>query len=97
MSKPTAANKRLFGKVFEVGCMACRQHGIFSFPEVHHYREYGKRDHSKVFGLCPPHHRPTAAIVGVPNRHGNPVEFAKKYGTDKELFSECMGVISNGK
>jgi len=97
MSQPTAAQKRLWGSVFQVGCMACRQDGVFSFPEIHHWREYGYRDHSKVLGLCPPHHRPTAAIPGVLNRHGNPIEFAAKYGTDEELHKECMKVIGLSK
>jgi len=90
MSRPTAAHKRLWNRVFSAGCMACLQDGKFSFPEIHHWREYGYRDHSRVFGLCPGHHRPTAAVQGVPSRHGQPVEFREKFGTDEDLFNKCM-------
>ncbi len=90
MSKPTEAQKRLWGRIFEAGCVACRKEGKFSFPEIHHWREYGYRDHSKVFGLCPAHHRPGTAVPGVPNRHGQPIEFRERYRTDEELFAENM-------
>jgi hypothetical protein len=93
MSKPTAKQRRFFSKVVEVGCMACRQESTFSFPEIHHVKDYGRNDNSKVYGLCSIHHRPTAGVTGIPNRHGNPKEFAEKYGTDQELFSECMNLI----
>ena len=93
MSKPTASQKRMWGKVFGIGCMVCRQEGIFSFPEIHHVKDYGRNDNSKVYGLCPAHHRPTAGVTGIPNRHGDPKEFSEKYGTDQELFDECMGEI----
>lgn len=90
MKKPTAAQKRLWGKIFEIGCMACLKEGKHSFPEIHHAKDYGYNDHSKIYGLCPKHHRPTAGVTGIPNRHGNPKEFADKYGTDKELYAECL-------
>jgi hypothetical protein len=93
MSRPTAAQQRLWGKVVALGCMACHKEGVFSFPEIHHVKDYGKNDNSRVYGLCSAHHRPTAAIKGVFNRHGNPIEFAEKYGTDKDLFEYCMKMI----
>lgn len=73
--------------------MACRKEGNFSFPEIHHVKNYGKNDNSKIYGLCPAHHRPTAGVTGVLNRHQNTKEFAKEYGTDSELFDECMKLI----
>lgn len=93
MGRPTAADKRLWQKVFEVGCIPCHIEGVFSFPEIHHVKEYGKRNHQKVYGCCPAHHRPTAAVQGVPNRHGNPIEFEKLYGTDQELYLKCRELI----
>ena len=83
----------MWGKVFEVGCMACKQEGIFSFPEIHHVKEYGYRDHSKVYGLCPHHHKEVSAVKGIPNRHLAPIEFRELYGTDMELFEKCMKLI----
>lgn len=95
MSKrPTAAQKRMWGRVFESGCLACRQEGVFSFPEIHHVKELGKRrNHDKVYGLCPSHHKATSMIPGVPNRHGTPKEFIEKYGTDQELFERCQEIL----
>ena len=93
MSRPTAKQRRFFSKVASIGCMACRQENTFSFPEIHHVKNYGRNDNSKVYGLCPAHHRPTAGVTGIPNRHGNPKEFSEKYGTDSELFAECMNLI----
>jgi hypothetical protein len=96
MSKtPTAQQKRMWGMVFSNGCMACQKDGRFSFPEIHHFRLYGYRDHSKVFGLCPIHHKEVCAVPGIPNRHLNPVEFCQKYGTDEELFTLCMEQIGD--
>lgn len=88
--KATAAQLRMWGKVFEVGCIACLMEGNFSFPEIHHVKEYGYRNHDKVYGLCPIHHKATAMVKGVPNRHGTPKEFTEKYGTDQELFEDCQ-------
>lgn len=94
MSKPTAAQKRLWGRIFDVGCMACRKEDKFSFPEIHHCKRYGRNDHNYVIPLCPAHHRPTAGIDGVLNRHEHTKEFAAKYGTDAELYVECMEIIN---
>jgi len=93
MSKPTAAQKRMWGRVFAAGCMACLQDGIFSFPEIHHVKEYGYRNHNKVYGLCPKHHKEVSAVKGVPNRHLNPIEFRDAYGSDQELFEKCKKEI----
>jgi hypothetical protein len=93
MSKSTAAQKRLWGRVFENGCVACDLEGDFTFPQIHHWRRYGKRNHMKVFGLCPVHHCAVNAVPGIPNRHLNPIEFAAKYGTDEELYTLCMQQI----
>lgn len=93
MSAPTATQKRLWQKIVYLGCMACLQDGIFSDATIHHWREYGYRDHSKVFGLCPAHHLYQDAVEGTPNREKNKLEFQKKYGTDFELFTKCMEMI----
>lgn len=74
--------------------MACQKEGKFSLPEIHHVKQYGKNNHSLVYGLCPAHHRPTAGIDGVLNRHEHTKEFADKYGTDAELYAECMEIIN---
>ena len=87
-NNPTAAQKRNMCVVVQMGCIACRLDGIYDTPaEFHHCGKHGNRDHDKGYPLCPGHHRPTAGITGIPNRHGNPKRFAIKYGTDDELFA----------
>ena len=51
----TAADKRYFAAVVELGCCICKMP-----PEIHHRTGSGmalKSDNKKVMGLCPPHHR----------------------------------------
>lgn len=93
--KPTAKQKKYFAKVAEIGCIACMLDGIYTPCEIHHGKKYGYRDHDYVYGLCPAHHKMTAMIKGVVNRHGNPIEFAEMYGTDEDLVEMCR-VISEG-
>lgn len=93
-NNPTAAQRRTWNKVAEAGCMSCLQEGHHTQPEIHHVMELGGyRDHNKVFGLCPPHHKMTSAVPGVLNRHRDKLEFAAEYGTDQELFEKCMAII----
>jgi cytochrome c5 len=89
----------MWGEVFEVGCMACYLNGVFSFPEIHHVKEHGKRNHSKVYGLCPIHHKATSMVNGIPNRHGSQKLFEREFGTDQELFELCKKIRGgeNGK
>lgn len=94
MSKrPTAAQKRMWGRVFNLGCIACMIDGKFSFPEIHHVKDYGYRNHSKVYGLCPAHHR--AMCTMAVSRHGSPAEFQKMYGTDEELLKKCNELLGD--
>ena len=51
----TAADKRYFAKVFELGCCICQMP-----PEIHHKTGAGmarKSHNSNVMPLCPDHHR----------------------------------------
>lgn len=94
VNNPTAAQRRMWSQVAEIGCMACLQDGYHTQPEIHHVMELGGyRNHSKVFGLCPPHHKYTSAVPGILNRHKNPIEFAERFGTDQELHQKCMELI----
>ena len=58
---PTAAQKRHFGRVAALGCRACAilGYGDDCECEIHHVQDgmFGKRDHDKIIGLCPRHHR----------------------------------------
>lgn len=92
-NNPTAKQKAMWNKVAENGCMACLQNGFHTQPEIHHWREYGYKDHDLVFGLCPRHHSIVRSVVGVLNRHKDKLEFQDEFGTDKELYLKCMKMI----
>ena len=50
--------KRLYGKIAELGCSLCRHQGNEGTPaELHHIRRAGKRSNASVIPLCPFHHR----------------------------------------
>lgn len=96
-NRPTAAQQRMWNRVFDAGCVACRMNGKFTYPEIHHVKEYGYRNHDKVYGLCPVHHKATSMVKGIPNRHGTPKEFVEKFGTDQELFEQNQKYIEGVK
>ena len=93
MSAPTAVERRFMAAAVALGCMACRQEGNETPAEFHHWRRYGYRKNLFGYGLCGPHHRQTAAIKGILNRHGDPKEFAAKYGSDETLFNELKIIM----
>lgn len=92
-NNPTTKQRRMWSKVAAIGCMACLQDGIYTPCSIHHLKEYGYRNHDKVFGLCPTHHQHEFTVPGIPNRHKTPIEFTERYGTDQELFEKCMAII----
>lgn len=91
--RKTKQQKIYLQKLVDLGCIACYKEGMDTRPEIHHVRDYGYRDHSKAIPLCPAHHRPTAAVPGVPNIHGDKLWFEEKYGTEKELMALCRKLI----
>lgn len=86
---PTKADRRRFIAIQFIGCVACRQHGIYNTPpDVHHLTEGGRRrGHRYTIGLCPWHHRGVGAGQGVSLAHGSR-PFHELYGTDAELLAE---------
>lgn len=86
INNATAAQRSRFNRISEWGCIACREDGFFGTPgEIHHCKRHGKRDHNRVALICPVHHKMTAAMPGILNRHRDPIEFAERYGSDDEL------------
>ena len=94
-NQPTAADKRRFSKLVEVGCVACKLEGmVYTYPQIHHARiGTSRRDHQRTFGVCGIHHLATSAVPGIPNRHGSPKDFRETYGTDDELLTYVNGLI----
>jgi hypothetical protein len=81
---PTAAEKRHFDRVGQMGCLVCN-----SDAELHHVSGYAdrigriSRSHQRVVPLCPSHHR-----IGAPCGFALSVEalghrgFYREYGID---------------
>ena len=87
-NKPTAAQRRRWSKIADLGCLPCRIDGNEGTPAtISHAHEHGYRDHDRVYPSCPGHHLATSAIAGMPNRHKTPLSFFNKYGTDAELVN----------
>lgn len=59
LSAPTKAQQRRHDAIKEAGCVPCHIEGIgYSWPEINHIVECGKRKgHSETYGCCPWHHR----------------------------------------
>jgi hypothetical protein len=91
-NNPTAAQKRTWAKMIDMGCLACLLDGIEETPATIHHCEhaYGKRDHDKIFPLCPAHHLYQFAVPGVPNRERHPIGFMQRYGSDIDLHREAL-------
>jgi hypothetical protein len=54
----TTKEKKLYGKIAELGCSLCRHLGSEGTPaEIHHIRRGGIRSRSPVIPLCTYHHR----------------------------------------
>jgi hypothetical protein len=55
---PTLAEQGRFDAFRRIGCVACRQRGVFHRADVHHLLRGGKRrGHRYTIPLCPWHHR----------------------------------------
>ena len=84
MPKPTAAQKRHFGVVAELGCVVCwREHGEWTPASIHHARSgcgLSQRDHDRVIPLCLDHHQ------GIKGIHQGQKSWEAEYGTEEELL-----------
>lgn len=94
------AERQHLGRIAALGCIACHQMGYMDTPaEIHHIREgvgMGQRaSHYEAIPLCPPHHRGTAGLK-VPSIHGNPNNFKRAFGTERQLLGLCLELIGHG-
>jgi len=86
-----------FERLREIGCLACRQWGHHSIPEVHHLLGAGKRrGHQYTVGLCIFHHRGATplgsnkklmeTLLG-PSLALNSKRFHEVFGNDEALLA----------
>tara|TARA_Y100000361_G_scaffold23242_1_gene18367 strand:+ start:784 stop:1059 length:276 start_codon:yes stop_codon:yes gene_type:complete len=89
----TKDEKKHLSKVAELGCIACRQMGIYDTPaEIHHIKNnfsLGKKSsHYEVIPLCHAHHRTSNEAY-----HYSPKKFTEKFGTQKELLTMVQELL----
>lgn len=79
--------------VRNIGCVACRAHGIFNdFCAVHHIDGRTKPDaHWLVLPLCGPHHQDDGS--GAIAIHPYKARFVAEYGTERSLLLECVEAL----
>ena len=92
---PNTSEKRFHDLLASVvGCIACRQEGMFTpFVSVHHIDGRTKPwAHWMVLPLCGPHHQ-DAGIPGVVAVHPWKAQFEARYGTQRDLQRECVQIL----
>lgn len=98
-SNPTKAQKAMWTKLAETGCIACRQDGIYNpHVSIHHLDGRTKPTaHDEVIAICGPHHQQDDS-TGVWAVHPNKARFEAEYGSQYELMAEqkkLAGVSAN--
>ena len=91
MAKVTAADKKHFERIVNIGCCVCVNSGLGETPcEIHHIGNgtMGKRaDNKQVIGLCPFHHRTGNIGEAV---HSGRESFEANFGTEQELLKQTL-------
>lgn len=106
-----AAFSRRCQRIYQIGCLACRQRRRYSQCQVHHLNEDGKagakrRGDEFTIGLCPWHHvgeplhgltrEECRRIVGPSLKHESGA-FREEFGSDDVLLAKQNGLISQAE
>jgi len=94
----TKAEKKWWGRVAELGCIACLKDGIHNtYVSIHHTDGRTKPGaHMRVLALCFLHHQ--GGTEENPSIHPWKTRFQEKYGTQTELLNwtkELLEIKSN--
>jgi len=87
---PTKADKQLWTRLADLGCIACRKDGVFQpLVSIHHIEGRTKPGaHRMVLPLCAGHHQDQGdGRIAV---HPWKARFEKRYGRQIDLLSECL-------
>jgi len=89
--------KAHYKKLFEFGCIVCRNVGFgYSAPHIHHIRHgvgLAMRSHwSLAIPLCPLHHQNGGHGVAL---HAGQKTFEEKYGTESELLNQTLTILNS--
>lgn len=89
----TAAEKVLWSKLAEMGCIACMKDGRYNpHVSIHHVDGRTKPGcHKLVLPLCGPHHQDDGS--GTVSVHPWKAEFELIYGCQLDLVEECRRLI----
>lgn len=96
-----AGDRAHMARVAELGCIVCFNLGRgYIAAEIHHLKTnplsglhlgLGQRaSHKHTIPLCPDHHRGGHGI----GYHGGPWEFAKRYGSEVELWEQVCRMLA---
>lgn len=94
---PTAEESRFMDAIAKLGCIACRKDGWENLDvSVHHIDGRTKPSaHLLVLPLCAGHHQagtgPNSALIAV---HPDKARFEARYGTQRELLTECIAMLA---
>ena len=91
----TKDEKAHYEKLFQIGCIVCRNLGFgYSAPHIHHIRHgvgLAMRSHwSLAIPLCPMHHQHGGFGVAL---HAGQKSFEKAFGTESELLQQTLDIL----
>ena len=95
--QPSMEEAHHMADVVELGCIVCRNKGLFSPAEIHHIEGKTKPNaHLKVLPLCFIHHRVGNDIEPI-RRHPYKKRFEEAYGTEEELLKQVYEILESKK
>jgi hypothetical protein len=97
---PTAEEARFMDRMGELPCIACLKDGWTNrVISLHHIDGRTKPGaHFLVLPLCGPHHQQDDSDVRQRiSLHGRKATFQARYGTERELLTECLAMITNSE
>lgn len=90
----TKAERAHLTAVQALGCICCRQQGIYSPAEIHHPLSGGRRmGHMHVLPLCFTHHR--SGIESL-SRHPYKTVWEARWGTEAKLLKQVEALLREG-
>lgn len=95
---PTAEEARFMDRMGKLPCIACRKDGWTNHViSLHHIDGRTKPGaHFLVLPLCGPHHQQDDTDPrGRISLHGAKKTFQARYGTERELLTECLAMLEN--
>jgi hypothetical protein len=94
-TNPTKTDKQLWDALAQLGCIACRKHGIHNpHVSIHHIDGRTKPGaHKRVLPLCAGHHQDGTGGHWMTAVHPWKARFENIYGKQADLLAECMDLI----